>query len=58
MSTLEAFVFVVTVFSSGKDFKDVHVFLVSVAPETAITTVHRSIQEGNFHGEHSPWKVV
>ena len=40
--------FVVTVFSSGKDFKDVHVFLVSVAPESAITTVHRSLQEGKL----------
>ena len=31
---------------------------VSVAPESAITTVHRSLQEVNFLGEHSPWKVV
>ena len=30
---LHAIVFVVTVFSSGKDFKDVHDFFVSVAPE-------------------------
>ena len=34
-----AIVFVVTVFSSGKDLKNVHVFLVSVAPESALATV-------------------
>ena len=35
---MHAVVFVVTVFSSGKDFKDVHDFFVSVAPEGATTT--------------------
>mmetsp|Transcript_2471 Transcript_2471/g.7274 ORF Transcript_2471/g.7274 Transcript_2471/m.7274 type:complete len:471 (-) Transcript_2471:139-1551(-) len=35
---VHAIVFVVTVFSSGKDFKDVHDFFVSVAPEGATTT--------------------
>ena len=49
--------FVVTIFSSGKDFEDVHVFLVSVAPESATTTVHRSLQEVNFLGEHSRGKL-
>ena len=48
----------IRVFSCGKDFKDVHVFLVSVVPESAITTVHRSLHEENFLGEHGPWKVV
>ena len=28
--------------------------LVSVAPGSAITTVHRYLLEGNFLGEHSP----
>ena len=49
--------FVVTVLSSGKDFNDVH-FFISAAPESAITTVHRPLQEENFLGENSPRNVV